>query len=53
MWIKNSSRKLEWKRLFGRPSREWENNIKVEQKKGMRMWIRFIWFKIRSSGGLL
>jgi hypothetical protein len=29
----------------------WEDNIKIEW--GLRMWIEFVWLRIRSSDGLL
>jgi hypothetical protein len=37
-----------------RPRRRWENNIKTDRKEiEFAMWIRFMWLRIETGGGLL
>jgi hypothetical protein len=39
----------EERRPLGRPRLRWEDNIKMY----LKMWIRFIWLRIGTGGGLL
>jgi hypothetical protein len=32
--------------------RVWEDDIKMDLKRVVRVWIEFVWLKIRTSGGL-
>jgi hypothetical protein len=42
-----------WRPLAG-PRRRWEDNIKMNLGKwGLGPWIRFIWLRIGTGGGLL
>jgi hypothetical protein len=42
------------KRPLGRPTRRWEENIKIDLRKmGCCMWAGFIWFTIGINGWLL
>lgn len=41
------------KRLLGRLSRTWENNVKMHLKYVWRVWTGLIWLKVGSSGNLL
>jgi hypothetical protein len=46
--------KSEGKRTLGRPSRRWEDNIKLDlQELGLREWTVLIWLRIWTGGGLL
>jgi hypothetical protein len=46
--------KPEGKRPLGRPSRIWEDNIKLNlQEPGWREWTVLIWLRIGTGGGLL
>jgi hypothetical protein len=41
------------RRPLGRPSRRWEDNIKLDlQELGWRAWTVLIWLRIGTSGGL-
>jgi hypothetical protein len=46
-------RKCEKKRSLGRYILRWHNTKMILKKWGMRMWTRFIWLKVGSSGRLL
>jgi hypothetical protein len=48
-------RKPEGKRPLGRPSRRWENGIKVDLREIGRggVWNGFTWLRIGTGGGLL
>jgi hypothetical protein len=53
-FIQNFDEKHEGKRLHGRPRRRWKDNITMDLRKyGGKVWIRFIWLRIRTSGRLL
>lgn len=41
------------KRLLGRLSHTWENNVKMHLKYVWRVWTGLIWLKVGSSGSLL
>jgi hypothetical protein len=41
------------KRPLGRPRCRWEDNIKLDLRKGSMKQIGFSWLRIGSSGGLL
>jgi hypothetical protein len=44
----------EGSRPLGRPRLRWKNTIKMDlQEVGWRAWIKLIWLRIRSGGGLL
>jgi hypothetical protein len=43
----------EGKRPLGRPRRRWVDNIKMDLREDGMVWIRSIWFRIGTSGGLL
>jgi hypothetical protein len=44
----------EGKRPLGRPSRRWEDNIKIHlQELGLGAWTGSIWFSIGTGGGHL
>jgi hypothetical protein len=44
----------EGKRTLGRPSCRWVDNIKMDLREiGSMIWIRSIWLRITTSGGLL
>jgi hypothetical protein len=45
--------KPEGKKPLGRPRRRWEDNIKKDVRRIWWVWIRFIWLRIRTGGGLL
>jgi hypothetical protein len=46
--------KLREKRPFGRPSRRWEDNIKMDvQEVGVGVWIGSFWLRTGTSGGHL
>jgi hypothetical protein len=45
--------KPEGKRPLGRPRRRWVDNIKMNLRYGGAVWIRSIWLRIGTSGGLL
>jgi hypothetical protein len=47
--------KPEGKRPLGRPRRMWVDNIKIDLKRDRMgwLWIRSIWLRIGTSGGLL
>jgi len=46
--------KPERKRQRGRPRRGWEDNIKMDlQKVKWGLYTGLVWFRIRTSGGLL
>jgi len=46
--------KPEGRSPLGRPRHRWEDNIKMDlQVDGLGAWIEFIWFRIRTDGGLL
>jgi hypothetical protein len=41
-------------RIFVRPRRRWENNIKIDVTKiGWDVWATFIWLRVGTSGGIL
>jgi hypothetical protein len=43
--------KPEGKRPLGRPSRKWENGIRMDLREiGWKVWIGFDWLRIRTSG---
>jgi hypothetical protein len=42
----------EGKRLFGKPRRRWEDNMKMYlQKMGWGAWTGLIWLRIQTGGG--
>jgi hypothetical protein len=43
----------EGRRPLGRPRRRWEDNIKMDLREGLGMWIGFIGLRIGTGGGLL
>jgi hypothetical protein len=44
----------EGKRPLGRPRLRWEDNIEMDlQEMGWRAWIRLIWLRTGTAGGLL
>jgi hypothetical protein len=45
--------KPELKRSLGRPRRMWEDNIKMDRKWDMGVWIGSSWLKIGTDGGHL
>jgi hypothetical protein len=46
--------KIEGKRLFGRPRRRWEDNIKLYlQEVGYGVWSGSSWLRIGTGGGNL
>jgi hypothetical protein len=46
--------KPEGRRLFGRPRRRWEDNIKMDLREvGWGAWTGSIWLRIGTGGGLL
>jgi hypothetical protein len=46
--------KLEGKRPLERPSRGWEDGIKMDLREtGWGVWSRFSWLRIGTVGGLL
>ena len=46
--------KPEEKRLFGRPRRRWEGNIKMDlQEKDVAVWTGLIWLRIGTGVGHL
>jgi hypothetical protein len=46
--------KPDGKRILGRHSSRWEDNITIYVKKqGAKLWTGFIWLRIGTSGGLL
>jgi hypothetical protein len=56
--MRNASRilvgKPEGKKLLGRPTRRWEDNIKMDHReRGWLTWTGLIWLRIGTSGGLL
>jgi hypothetical protein len=44
--------KLGWKRRFGRPKFRWEDNTKMDLKWDVKVWDKFNWLRIGSSGGI-
>jgi hypothetical protein len=45
--------KPEGKRSLRRPRRRWVDNIKMNLRKNLMMWIGLIWLRIETSGELL
>jgi hypothetical protein len=46
--------KPEWKRQFGRPSRRWEYNVRIDLREcGCKLCSGFIWIRIGADGGIL
>jgi hypothetical protein len=45
--------KPEGKRPLGRPRRRWVDNIKINFREDLMVWIGLIWLRIGTSGGLL
>ena len=46
--------KLGWGRLLGRPSRGWEDNIKLDNRElGLGTWTGLIWPRTGTGGGVL
>jgi hypothetical protein len=44
--------KPEWKRLFGRPRRRWENIIQIYLREiAVGVWVEFIWLRIGTVAG--
>jgi hypothetical protein len=41
------------KRPLGRPRRRWLGNIKIDLRYDGMVWSGSMWFRIRTSGGLL
>jgi hypothetical protein len=41
------------KRLLGRPNRKSKDSIKMDLKYAVKVWTRFNWIRIRSSGRVL
>jgi hypothetical protein len=41
------------KRPLGRPRRRWVDDIKVDLRWDAVVWIRLIWLRVGTSGGLL
>jgi hypothetical protein len=45
--------KPEGKRPLGRPGRRWVDNIKIDLREREWDWIRLIWLRIGTGGGVL
>jgi len=43
----------EGRRLFVKPKRRWDDNIKIYHKKIECVWTRFVSLRMKASGGLL
>jgi hypothetical protein len=47
-------RKPEGKRPLGRPTRRWEDGVKMDLREiGWGLWRGFTWLRIEIAGGLL
>jgi hypothetical protein len=50
--VKGFGGKARRKILLGRPSRRWENGIKIDLREiGLRVWSGFTWLRIGIVGG--
>jgi hypothetical protein len=45
--------KTEGKRPLGRPRRRWEDNIEMDLRQDVVVWIGLIWPRVGTSGRLL
>jgi hypothetical protein len=43
-------RNLEEKRKIWRPRKNWEDNIKIDPKERLAVWVGMTWLRIRANG---